>query len=359
MNEGERRAEHLRRLEPLVQGRPDAMAALARQYAAIGDIATAIDLAGRARGLAPGDGEIATLAAEVLSDGVPSWHFRLLRDEVRNQAYDAALRQTVTPGCKVLEIGTGSGILAMMAARAGAEVVTCESNPSVAAAARVVIAANGLADRVRVVGKPSFALDPIDDLGGPADILVSEIVSNDLLSEGVLAAHADAVMRLLKPGAEVIPARGWIRVALAHDSQAEDLRMGDVSGFDLSPFNRLARPYRYIRVDTRRLELRSDPADLFEFDFGSARPWPDRRMTLDLRASKGPVNGIVQWIALELAEGVRYENLPGEGVPSCWAALFWPFAEAVDGGAGQTITVGAYHTADRVRLWRALSADAV
>ena len=44
-------------------------------------------------------------------------------------AYDAALRRAIRPGCRVLEIGTGSGLLAMMAARAGAaQVVTCERN---------------------------------------------------------------------------------------------------------------------------------------------------------------------------------------------------------------------------------------
>lgn len=356
-NKEQRRAEQLRKLEPLVEGSPDAMAALARQYAAIGERAAAIALAARARELAPGDGETATLAAELLSDSVPSWHFTLLRDEIRNQAYEAAICRAVTPGCKVLEIGTGSGILAMMAARAGAQVVTCEVNPSVAAAARAVIAANGLADRIRVVDKLSFDLDPEEDTAGRVDILVSEIVSNDLLSEGVLAAHADAVARLLKAGAQVIPSRGWIRVALAYDRHAESARVGQVSGFDLSPFNRIARPYREIAPDAPRLELRSEPADLFEFDFAAAGPWPDRRVGLALHAAGGPVNGVVQWIALELGDGGRYENLPGARTPSCWAALFWPFAETLEATPGQTVKIGAYHTTDRVRLWRDLRGD--
>lgn len=350
-SKGLERVEQLRRLEPLVKNRPDAMIALARQYAAAGETERAIALAAEARELVSGDGESATLAAEMLSDAVPAWHFTLLRDALRNQAYDAAIRRAVTPGCTVLEIGTGSGILAMMAARAGARVVTCESNPPVAAAARAVIAANGLADRIRVVGKRSFELDPRADLGGPADILVSEIVSNDFVSEGVLAAHGDAVARLLKPDARVIPARGRVRVALADDRDWANLRLGMVSGFDLSPFNRVARPFREVTSDSPRIALRSDPADLFTFDLAAPGPWRDRRTRMSLSATGGTVNGILQWISIDL-DGEIYENRPGDGMRSCWAPLLWPFTEARDTHAGDFVVIGGYHTEDRVRVWR-------
>lgn len=345
------RTQDLLTLLPLAEGRPDAMIALARQLAGTSERVRGLDLAARALAMAPGDGEIRTLARELLSEGVPNWHFTIVRDAVRNQAYEAALRRAVFPGAKVLEIGTGTGLLAMMAARAGAEVVTCEADPAVAAAARDVIAANGLADRIRVINSHSTALDS-DSIGGRADILVSEIVSNDLLSESALPAHEHAVPALLKPGAKVIPARGRVRVALAEDLRPPPVSARDASGgFDLTHFNRLARPYREIAVDSAHLALRSEPGDLFGFDF-AAPPWPSARAELPLASTGGLVNGIAQWIALDMDDEGRYENQPGMGVSSCWGCIFWPFAAPVETRSGEITIVAAQHETDRIRLWR-------
>src|SRR6202008_1935184 len=54
------------------------------------------------------------------SSVAPAWHIPMVNDEERNQAYDLALRRAVKPGDLVLEVGTGSGLVSMMAARAGA-----------------------------------------------------------------------------------------------------------------------------------------------------------------------------------------------------------------------------------------------
>ena len=48
------------------------------------------------------------------------WHFGMLNDAERNTAYDRALRARVRAGDMVLDIGAGTGLLGMMAARAGA-----------------------------------------------------------------------------------------------------------------------------------------------------------------------------------------------------------------------------------------------
>lgn len=329
------------------------MVALARLLGSGERRGLAVELCLRAVELAPGDEEIRVAAAEILASGVPPWHFDIVRDHGRNSAYEAALRRTVMPGCKVLEIGTGTGLLAMMAARAGAaQVITCEADPAIAAVAREIIGRNGFADRIRVVGKHSTRLEVEGDLGGPADVLVSEIVSNDLLSEGALPVMEHVREGgLLKPDGRMVPMRGRVRIALASDDDWQAERMSEAAGFDLTPFNRLAAPQRAIYVGDSRLTLRSEPADLFTFDFASGGPFPEQRATVALAAQGGRVNGVAQWIALDLDGEGAYENYPQPGAISSWMTNFHPFERELRMEAGERLAVHGRHDRKSLRLW--------
>lgn len=346
------RTQDLDALLQQVEGNPPAMVMLARLIGGGPNREVAVDLCSRALDLDDTDGEVRAIASEVLSNGIPRWHFDIVQDQGRNSAYEAALRRSIAPGCKVLEIGTGTGLLAMMAARAGAgEVITCESDPAIAMAARQIIALNGYADRVRVITKHSTDLDIDKDLGGPVDMLVSEILANDLLGEGTLPVLEHACRHLLKPGALIIPARGRVRVALAEDDDWGTVRMANVAGFDLSPFNRLASPSREIYIGASRLTLRSDPADLFSFDFASGGPFPETRSEATLVAQGRRINGIAQWIALDMDSTGVYENRPEPGADSSWWSVFHPFEEPLIATPGQSITVHARHDRGALRVW--------
>jgi predicted RNA methylase len=277
--------------------------------------------------------------------GVPEWHFSIVRDQRRNDAYDAALRRSIKPGMRVLEIGTGTGILAMMAARAGAaEVITCEVNPAVAAAANEIIDRNGFGDRVKVIHSHSDTLDLDRHFGGRrADLLVSEIISNNMVDQQVMPAHARAARDLLVPNAPVIPARGWVRVALVEDRRHGTQPLGVIDEFDLSPFNRLASSVRFARGAGRGLELRSEAADLFDFDF-SGVPLESVRSSVECVSSGGPVNGVIQWIRLDVdGHGAMYDNEPGGSASSCWSPLVYPFERTVETRAGDVLTVHGAH----------------
>jgi hypothetical protein len=105
-------------------------------------------------------------------------------------------------------------------------------------------------------------------------------------------------------------------------------------------------------VHSDRLQLRSAPADLFTFDF-TRGPWPHARATLELASTGGAIDGVAQWIALEMDGEGRYENLPGTGTPSCWSCIFWPFfGNGVETNSGQSVCVSGRHETDRLRIWR-------
>ena len=167
--------------------------------------------AGAAAGPAgPGEGSGAVGGGSALQARVERWHFAMVNDHRRNDVYEAAIRTAVAragPGARVLDIGSGSGLLGLMAAWAGAGGVTgVERVGALAECARAVAGANGLDGCVQIVHAESTEVAPEALAGGRrADLLVSEILDDGLLGEHVLPSVADARARLLAPGAPVIP----------------------------------------------------------------------------------------------------------------------------------------------------------
>lgn len=82
------------------------------------------------------------------------FHYAMINDHDRNEFYHAALQKYVNETSVVLEIGTGSGLLAMIAAKAGAKsVVAVEANKHMCEVANNNIRSNGLEDRITVINK--------------------------------------------------------------------------------------------------------------------------------------------------------------------------------------------------------------
>lgn len=328
------------------------LAALALMAHTIGLKPRSYPLAREAQALAPDDADVASMTRELIAGDVPGWHFYMVLDDARNEAFEAAIKRAVTPDSRVLDIGAGTGLLAMMAARAGARsVVSCEMNPAIADVATEIVALNGYADRVRVVSRKSTELDAEADLGGRVTLIVSEIVSNNLLAEDVLPTMADAVARLLAPGGRMIPESGQIVVSLADwDGYGRD-GMGDVAGFDMRPFNRLEQTPLRLKVGDRGIALRGEPADMFDFDFRTGGPWPAQRHGVDLVADGDYINGVIQWIRLQVDARTTYENRPTPETMSNWAALFVPFEREIAPPPGTKIRVEGAHDGNRVRIW--------
>jgi protein-L-isoaspartate O-methyltransferase len=335
-----------------VADKPVPLVRLAYVLLAMGHGERARELCARAIALSPDNAEVQAFSTDIFSHTVASWYFPMVRDGVRHSAMEAALRRAIRPGCRVLEIGTGTGLFAMMAARAGAaEVVTCESNFAVAAAATEIIDRNGFADRVRVIAKSSIDLELGVDFAGPADVLIWDTLGNNMIGAGALPVIEHATRRLMRPGAPAIPARGTVRIALAEDRDSHLRQMHIVEGFDLSPFNRLAAPRYTISIGDERLALRSEPANLFHFDFQSGGPFPEAQALASLSTSGGLVNGIAQWLRFELDNEIWYENLPSKGAFSVFAAVFHPLRMPVEMDPGAKLLVHGAHDRQSFRIW--------
>lgn len=297
---------------PAVRGKPEAMALFCIMLRDRGLHADALAMGRAAVAAAPDSMAVLTEVRSVLSNGVQEFHRPMLLDRPRNRAYAEAIARLVKPGMIVLEIGAGAGLLAMLAARAGAEVYACEGNPMIAAAARENVGRNGLADRIRIIPKLSTDLAIPGDLPAPADLVIHEIFGARLFDEGVTASLEDARRRLVKPGAPSIPHAAELRAALVRRRQPSEPRgLDDIEGFDLSAFELLASTRKWAKAD--EVELVSAPASALAMDYDLMPPFGPACETVGLTAYGGLVEGVAQWLRIDFGDGKRFENDELEG----------------------------------------------
>ena len=109
-------------------------------------------------------------------------HRTMIRDRVRTEAFQRAIEAVVRPGDVVLDVGAGSGVLSMFAARAGAARVYAVEETSAAVLAHQLIAANGFDDIVQVIQGDLLDIEPAERV----DVVVSEWLGGFGIGEGML-----------------------------------------------------------------------------------------------------------------------------------------------------------------------------
>jgi type II protein arginine methyltransferase len=284
---------------------------------------------------------------------VPMWHFAMMNDDARNSAFEKAIAAAVTGDSLVLDIGTGSGLLAMMAARCGADrVVACEMVPAVAETARRIIEANGLSDRISVLARKSTDLQAAE-LPRPADVLIAEVFDAGFFGEEALDTIEDARRRLLSSDARLIPAEARIVAAPVESPELYCLgQVDEVAGFNLSAFNEFRPRCFQHGISDVEYRMLAEPVELFRFDLQGelAR---EGQVQVPLRSAvDGTAHAVVCWFELRLAEGVVFSTSPQEP-GSHWDQSVHILSPAVWLGGGRSCLLSATH--DRRRLTLSLT----
>jgi protein arginine N-methyltransferase 1 len=127
---------------------------------------------------------------------------RMLADQPRMKFYHAAIQRHIQPGDRVIDLGTGTGILAALAARRGAAKVYAIDHSSILTTARTLAAANHL-ERVEFISTHSTDFS----LPERVDVILHEQMGDCLFDEAMVANVSDLRDRLLKPGGLILPSR--------------------------------------------------------------------------------------------------------------------------------------------------------
>eukprot|EP00622_Pseudochattonella_farcimen_P001971 FR736806.1.p1 GENE.FR736806.1~~FR736806.1.p1 ORF type:complete len:293 (+),score=48.43 FR736806.1:39-881(+) len=166
----------------------------------------------------------------------------MLKDEVRTRSYMNAIEQNkhLFDGKVVLDIGCGTGILSMFAARAGAKQVIGVECSSIIEQAKRIIEANGFSEKILLIkGKVEEVELPVDKV----DIIISEWMGYFLLYESMLDTVLYARDKWLVEGGLMLPDKSILYLCAIEDAdyKAEKIDFWDsVYGFDMSVIKEIA-----------------------------------------------------------------------------------------------------------------------
>ena len=279
----------------------------------------------------------------------PVEHARMLHDDRRTNDYVAAVRAAVRPEDIVLDIGTGSGVLAIAAARAGARHVYAVEASDIADVAERVFAANDVRDKVTLIR--GWSRDA--ELPERADVLVAEVIGNEPFEEEILETTLDARRRLLKPDARLIPHTLELvaHPLLIPDEEARQRAIGSQAikrwrrlyGIEFQPL--LDAAFHGPVNNPTEAEVLAQwprvgpPITLATVELGRyEQPTVDASAALTV-ADTTWVNAIAITFRARLHGGVVHTLDPWRWPSSSWATSVWVLPDALRVGAADTMRV--------------------
>jgi SAM-dependent methyltransferase len=269
-------------------------------------------------------------------------HRSMIRDRVRTEAFQRAIESVVRSGDTVLDVGAGSGILSVFAARAGAARIYAVERTSIAVLAQDLAAANGVAEIVKVIHGDIMDVEPPERV----DVIVSEWLGGFGIDEGMLVPVIVARDRWLKPGAVMIPRSVTAWAALVHDRYlGETVEFLRDNPYGLEPEDLVDKTvneisysggFRHLAAGDRRSEpgrLWTTDADLIPLEKAQE---PHQAETLLHVHDHGTANALALWFSAELAPGISLSVGPGDP-PTHWGMTTAPLHRSVELTPGMVV----------------------
>jgi protein arginine N-methyltransferase 1 len=272
--------------------------------------------------------------------GYPSlmgFHRHLLDDTVRTDTFIRAIQQVVRQDDTVVDLGSGTGILAMACLRAGAHKVYAIEADQLIVIAEQAARANAMADQIVFMHKHSSGVT----LPEKVDVIVSECLGLMGIGGSMIPAVVDMRRRGLKAGGRVIP-RGLSLFLVPvesplHYTYAHFWDQKRLYGFDFSAFQEAASHNVYVAwfkeanficapQQVATVDLLTDDVSHVEAQLTFS---PTRACCL---------HGFCGWFEASLCDGISLSTAPASH-PTIWKQLYLPLGKEVVVETGSRIQV--------------------
>jgi protein arginine N-methyltransferase 1 len=262
---------------------------------------------------------------------------RMIKDAGRMDAYERALKQTVSPGDTVLDLGAGIGAMSLLALRCGAtRVEAIEPSPVIALAEKV-------ARENQVDSKINFHAARVQEtvLVSQVNVIVADVRGALPLFYDGLAAMFDARDRLLLPQGKMIPRQDTIWVAPVSSDYWRSEILGCYEGnrFGWS-VDAVTQALRHRLFSMRPLfsppRLLAPPQLWWEIDYHTEKASSHEASMHWSVTEEGLADGVAVWFDTELAEGVHFSNYPGKS-QLIYGWVFLPWSQSLELQVGDQV----------------------
>jgi type I protein arginine methyltransferase len=262
---------------------------------------------------------------------------KMIENSYRMEAYFNALEQAIRPNSTVLDIGTGTGICAMLACQLGAKKVYAIEPSDVIQVARELAQENGYADQICFIQAFSTGVT----LPEAVDVIVSDMRGMLPLFQSHIPSIVDARSRFLATEGIQIPQRDrlWASVVAAPEIYQNYLSFCDEQPYGLTmeaARKRLIQNFYKSKITPEHLIV--EPQCWAELDY-TAITEPNVQGILNWTIGESrQAHGLCLWFDTTLLDNIGFSNAPGE--PNLvYGRAFLPWPTPVDLVAGDQISV--------------------
>jgi SAM-dependent methyltransferase len=266
----------------------------------------------------------------------------MIADTVRTEAYIRALRETITPDSIVVDIGTGTGIFALLACRLGARRIYAIEPDDAIQVAQAMAVANGCSDRIQFIQDLSTKVS----LPERADVIVSDIGGVLPWFRSHIPSIVDARRRFLAADGLLIPRQdtAWAAIVEAPEWYARQNAPWSNHTFDLD----MEVAWRFVsntfsRARVTRKHLMTERQRWATLDYNVVDD-PNVSGSIEWNVGRAGIgHGLVLGFDRVLSNDVHLSNAPDapDAIKSegTYGTALFPWSAPVPLAAGDRVTV--------------------